>query len=1125
MFSILLAAVLVANPIVERGEPARLSPQVEFAHGDTLRSYSFFAYVHGLPAAFVKMNADKVKANGRDPYWRSIPIAPSKWTTSLPESIELDCRDWPVGDYRVTLQCHVKDKDGKDRYRPHAFSFSIRERRKAGGIGNAECKMENGGGTLPGGADFAIPLLEGLRGDPAGAAAADVPWQTGFVRVKSDKPATGSTRFKVFHDGDWLYVAVDCEEPENAARLSALQRRNHDNVMIAREECIEINLSPGVAGDTFYKIVVRPTGDVADYLCVDDNTGNEAYVCDAKWQSGATAKTAVSERGWTAEVAIPVGPLYKGVADACQKGGAKGDFVGLFSIGRTRLPGKRAEWSIWPASAKGFCYPKSFAKAAVLGIDPLRHAWELNLNSADTAPAAGALAVTAKATAVNRTGDYRLAEARAYLVDVNGKTVASGAAPASGMPSDRLQPVSITLGGAKKGLATLHFELYSAEGRLEAQTISEVVVEYEPIKIVLAKPCYRDCVFDSMKLNEIEGVVILEEGVGRPLAVTLSGEGTDEKVEFATAAATNSFRFPFAGKAKGDYFIRAGGAVKRVRNLPFQDGEIWIDEDGAMRRNGEKFMPFGWFSDQYTEDYPGLTIAQMYDGHVRDVQFMRKQCDRAGALKRGFVASPAITEPDGRKLFDTKALQGPFTAGQRESIRRFAEAVKDHPWFCAYYLCDEPEGRDLNAEWFKQEREFLAEIDPYHPTMMLNYSIEGTIRYSIAGAEVNCPDAYPYYFTDGTTRAPRRVTYDKAKAASTHAQCAWLAPQLFDWPTKEPGKVACGPGFDEIREQALLAFAGDARGLLWYSRYSYGGAFTEHMRHGPRLLLEELLETRDVFLAPTREGELRATSTGPDKTLVAALKRFGGETLVIAVNTSDREVAATFRGAGLPSKMHPNGVAAAIPVAGGKFTDVLKKFEAKVYYDRAKKFDLAAARKYVYGLEAGRRKPGNLAAAPRILTFGEVRDIGAKAMPDGWWPRIVASSSQRQYMDLPFTYFLQDGLVDEWPIVPYLAWSPRKQDKSPWVRVEFGAKKKFSRVVLHRCRDEEGRVALMSGRVVADGRELATFGPGGCKVVLSFPEAESEAVTVEIGETNPLAKSCLLSELEVIASEAKRESP
>ena len=596
--------------------------------------------------------------------------------------------------------------------------------------------------------------------------------------------------------------------------------------------------------------------------------------------------------------------------------------------------------------------------------------------------------------------------------------------------------------------------------------------------------------------------------------MTLTGDGTDEKVEFAAAAATNRFRFPFVGKAKGDYFVKAGGASRRIRNLPFLDGEIWIDEDGAMRRNGEKFMPFGYFSDQFTEDTPGLTVAQMFNGMCRDARKMRDTCDAAGRLKRGFVATPAILEPDGRNLFTVKAQQGPFTAEQRESIRRFVDAVKDHPWFCAYYLADEPEGRDLSADWFRQEREFLMEADPYHPTIMLNYSIGGTIRYSVAGAEINCPDCYPYYFTDGTTRDPRRITYDKAKAASTHAQCAWLAPQMFDWPTQEPGKSACGPDFDEIREQALLALAGDARGFVWYSRFSSGGAFTEHMRHAPRFLLEELLETRDVFLAPTREKELVATSTGPDKSLIVALKRFGGETLVIAVNTADREVKAVFSGAGLPAKVHPNGAAAAIPVVGGKFSDALKKFEAKVYYDRAKKFDLAAARKYVYGLEAARRKPGNLAAAPRILTYGETESM-AKKVPDDWWPRIVASSSAKQYRDLPFTYFLQDGLVDEWPIVPYLTWSPSHLDKAPWVRVEFGTKRKFSKVVLHRCRDGEGRIALQAGRVVADGRELAVFGPGGCRVELSFPLTAADAVTVEIGNRDETAKCRLLSEIEV----------
>ena len=92
MFSVLLAAVLVANPIIERGEPARLSPQIEFAQGEQLRSYSFFAYAHGLPAAFVKINADKVKLTGNKAehksYWRYSGWLGGLKTESFKEAME-----------------------------------------------------------------------------------------------------------------------------------------------------------------------------------------------------------------------------------------------------------------------------------------------------------------------------------------------------------------------------------------------------------------------------------------------------------------------------------------------------------------------------------------------------------------------------------------------------------------------------------------------------------------------------------------------------------------------------------------------------------------------------------------------------------------------------------------------------------------------------------------------------------------------------------------------------------------------------------------------------------------------------------------------------------------------------
>jgi hypothetical protein len=137
-------------------------------------------------------------------------------------------------------------------------------------------------------------------------------------------------------------------------------------------------------------------------------------------------------------------------------------------------------------------------------------------------------------------------------------------------------------------------------------------------------------------------------------------------------------------------------------------------------------------------------------------------------------------------------------------------------------------------------------------------------------------------------------------------------------------------------------------------------------------------------------------------------------------------------------------------------------------------------------------------------------------MPDDWYPRIVASSTRKASYDLPFAYFLHDGLRDELPIVPYLTWSPVASDKSPWVRVEFGGKKKFSKLVLYRCRDAEGRLALLSGTVEANGREIAAFDDkDNAMIEIALPETSADSLTVKIGSCNAQATCRLLSEVEV----------
>ena len=81
---------------------------------------------------------------------------------------------------------------------------------------------------------------------------------------------------------------------------------------------------------------------------------------------------------------------------------------------------------------------------------------------------------------------------------------------------------------------TFNVEAYSPEGWLVRELVNEVVIDYSPVRIAFTEPCYRDAVFDSQKIDHVAGTVTLEEGVGRPLEIALTGEGTDELLQRIT---------------------------------------------------------------------------------------------------------------------------------------------------------------------------------------------------------------------------------------------------------------------------------------------------------------------------------------------------------------------------------------------------------------------------------------------------------------------------------------------------------------------------------------------------------------------------------------------------------------
>jgi hypothetical protein len=349
-----------------------------------------------------------------------------------------------------------------------------------------------------------------------------------------------------------------------------------------------------------------------------------------------------------------------------------------------------------------------------------------------------------------------------------------------------------------------------------------------------------------------------------------------------------------------------------------------------------------------------------------------------------------------------------------------------------------------------------------------------------------------------------------------------FAPQAFDWDYKtSSGKITRGPTYLELRAQSLLAIAGDARGLLLYSRFSMNTP-SEHLRMGGEFLAREIIESQELFLAPSQPVDVAVLSGKGE--VAAAIKRSGKEMLLIAVNMSGRKVRASFSAKGLPERLYVGGEAGGVKVSGGTFAVDLSPLEAKVFHAKPKKFSPSEASREIEAAEAARRKPGNIALAPKFLTWVELKRL-AKGELDVGFPRFTATTSKEgsPRMDLPYAYFLQDGFADVEPYLPYHGWTPDNKDSAPAVKIEFGGKKRFSRIIIACCRDKSGKYAVSSATVEANGRTVAEMKRGDDgRMTAEFAPTESDAVTIRVkgrhleGKTKTWTKRVpWISEIEV----------
>lgn len=389
-----------------------------------------------------------------------------------------------------------------------------------------------------------------------------------------------------------------------------------------------------------------------------------------------------------------------------------------------------------------------------------------------------------------------------------------------------------------------------------------VLVDYQPLALVLTRPAFKRCFYPWQDASRVEGTV-RSEG-----AVELRLEGPGFATRELTLPTGGDFTFDTAGFAVGTAVLTiASGTVTneyRVRRLEDTGRLVTYVEDGRLMTNGVPVFRRGIYAPTYmTGDRFGARLTAS-----------REEMRLSGAVNTEVTIEPnrlvsGIESIEAKR--DVRPCDALFAALDEKLA---ANRGKD---FGYYYICDEPECRSISPVYLRYIYDYVAERDPYHVVAM---ATRGGARYR------DCADlleTHPYLNASGSGESrryghnPRDIAgYLDAFDASRHPdKCIGFLPTAFGGSSRWNY-----PTFDEYENHVWAALLRGARTLWPYAAHDLGDrprvfAAATYMFQSAAALEDFLLCGDRVTLMRDQDGEL-------------GLWELNGERLLVAVNFDER---------------------------------------------------------------------------------------------------------------------------------------------------------------------------------------------------------------------------------------------
>ena len=939
----------------------------------------------------------------------------------------LDTKGYPAGDYNFTIvpRCDAIEKGISPdiKLQSQHFDFSL------------EAQEES-----------PVPVIDGKVDD---AAWVQIPWMSNFKKLGTSVNAEVQTRYKYYCDGKMLYFLVECDEPA-MDRLRAMPATKNSGGLW-KNDSVELKVCNDETLSQFYKVVVDCIGQYSGGNYIDKNTSDRGYATVDFWDAHAETAVTKSEKHWIVEVALPIGAFNNN---------EKITQNWRIDVGRNRYAGGNMELSSGGIYSKvshimANEFPK--VKLEAFKVDPFLIKFDSMQHKIVQGNNEELVCVT-KGNLFNERKYGCNIIIKTYFTDGAG-TVKGENSQFCGVYSGHACPIVLETSCKEPGNYTYYIEFWTNETKSKLLKVYCMPMEvyYSPYKAKLIRPCYRNNIYASMPDKNIEVNVSVSKNAGRELIFKLKDE-KERIVAEKRIVSTAENRFLLDAKALPDgryslqIFMKEAGHdyVEKIpiRKLPYQKGEVWIDRNGATYVDGKPFIPMGWYVVERTRTLgPAENVVINHSFFAKDFKTFQHYLDTIWASGRKMIIRPyqvfdGLGEDDPRKkhTFDRSQQVKSMTKEQIDYLTRNIPRMSRHPGILAWYLSDEPETSNVTTEWLSQVRELLAELDPYHPCTITNFSEAGMKKFADS-CDIIFPDCYPGYFEKIHTNKALATT-NKGKVARELKKPSWLIlpGTLFPTVNSEDSSIrGIPPGYEDIRRQTYEGLIQNMMGYTFFA--SMDGLRYSSLIIGLPAICTHLEALKPYVITPTLD--VKAKAVPAEKDFVCGMKMLGNDFVLLAVNGCSQEQSVTYS---LPLKfngrLYNAGAAKEIIVKDGSFSDKIPGWKNRIYLSDkvlAKSLESTEAiEKRIIEHYKGRKRPGNLLAVGELL----LADMVAYNLAPEKRPKSITDVKASSYVPHYYTsyspsrntgplYFTVDGI--RLPTRMEFCWRPISDDKEPYL--------------------------------------------------------------------------------------------